>query len=73
MPLSITISPMRSYDDFEREVLAHQHQLLRELSSTSPSRVRTRRRGHAVARVLRSLADRLDPEATRDLSPFTPR
>ncbi|MEA2683240.1 MAG: hypothetical protein QOK05_1568 [Chloroflexota bacterium] len=64
---------MRSYDDFEREVLAHQHQLLSELSSMSPARARTRRRGQTVARVLRSLADRLDPETSRDLSPFTPR
>lgn len=62
---------MRSYDDFEREVLAHQQQILSELSSTS--RVHTRRRGHGVARVLRSLADRLDPEASPDLNPFTPR
>ena len=56
---------MRSYDDFEREVMAHQQQMLSELISTSPSRVRTHRRGHAVARVLRSVADRLDPEASR--------
>jgi hypothetical protein len=60
---------MRSYDDFEREALAHQRELLRELSSPAPSRLRSHRRGHAVARVLRSVADRLDPETSYDRGP----
>jgi hypothetical protein len=75
IPFGDTILAMGTYDDFEREVMGRQHQMLTELCSPAPSvaRVGARRRGHRLARLLRSMADRLDPDSSRDLTPASPR
>lgn len=66
---------MGTYDDFEREVMGRQQQVLCELGSGSHSRsrVHARPRGNHVARLLRSLANRLDPDSASDLTPLSPR